>query len=69
MMCNECLDKKEATVYCTLTCAERQLPKHRKSAHGSEMEVDRVQDLVSPLHKVVEMTLTGDKTGADITFA
>lgn len=67
-MCNECLDKKEATVYCTLTCAGRHLPRHRRSVHGAEMEVDRIQGLVSPLHKVVEMTLTGEKVGADITF-
>lgn len=61
MACNECLDQKQATLFCSRGCADRNLPSHRKNKHA--LETDRVQDLMSPVSQMIGMTLTEEKTG------
>jgi len=63
MACNECLDQKQVTLFCSGGCAERNLPAHRKSKHGLETEAGSVRDLVSPVSQMVGVTLTEESTG------
>lgn len=63
MACNECLDKKQATLFCSLRCAERNLPAHRNGQHGLDTPVHEIKDLVSPLDSFMDMILTDEKTG------
>jgi hypothetical protein len=67
MACNECLDQKQVTLFCSRDCAERNLASHRKGKHGLETETETetgsVRDLVSPVSQIVGVTLTEESTG------
>lgn len=63
MACNECLDQKQATLFCSLRCAQVNLAAHRQSKHEVDTPSGNVQELVSPLAQMLAMTLTEEKTG------
>lgn len=61
--CNECLDEKQATLFCSQRCAGRNFPAHRKKQHGQDTPVEEIRDLVSPWQSYVDMILAPEKTG------
>lgn len=63
MACNECLDQKQATLFCSTRCAEKNLPAHRKIQHGLDTLGAEIRDLMSPLDSFMDMILTDEKTG------
>lgn len=68
VMCNECLDRKQATLFCTPRCADKNLASHRKMKHEMDTPAEEVQNLVSPLGKMAEMTLQKEKTGLEVKW-
>lgn len=61
--CNECLDQKQGTLFCSVRCAEKNLPAHRKSYHGLDTAAAEIRDLMSSLDSIVDQFLTGEGTG------
>ncbi len=62
MACNECLDQKQVTIFCTRACADRNLAAHRRMHHGARTD-GNVHDLVSPVSQLISLTLKDEKTG------
>ncbi|QPH17804.1 hypothetical protein C2857_002704 [Epichloe festucae Fl1] len=68
--CNECLERKQATLYCSERCAVANIAKHRLGKHGARTaheEEARGLVLVNPLQSFVEATLAGQNPGLKMT--
>lgn len=67
VVCSECLDLKQATLYCSERCAVANITEHRQSKHGVKTAAEEAQSLVSPLQLFVDSTLASKNPGLKIT--
>ncbi|KAG6014678.1 hypothetical protein E4U54_004974 [Claviceps lovelessii] len=66
--CNECLDLKKATLYCSERCAVANIGRHRFGKHGVKTAAaETARSLVTPLHQFVEATLTDQNPGLQMS--
>lgn len=61
--CNECLDRQEATLYCSDKCAAANIAKHRQKSHGAKTTANAAQALVRSLQPFVGSTLESKNPG------
>ncbi|KAG5914471.1 hypothetical protein E4U42_000474, partial [Claviceps africana] len=63
--CNECLERKRATLYCSESCAVANMAKHRREKHGAGTAgaAEKARSLVSRLQQFVETTLADQNPG------
>ncbi|KAG5981995.1 hypothetical protein E4U55_002429 [Claviceps digitariae] len=67
--CNECLDLKKATLYCSERCAVANIARHRLGKHGGKaVAAEKAQSLVRSLHQFVEVTLADQNPGLKMSL-
>ncbi|KAF5017518.1 hypothetical protein F66182_10547 [Fusarium sp. NRRL 66182] len=63
MVCKDCIDQKEASLYCSARCAAANLARHRQEKHGAKTAADEIKKLALPLWEFVEKTLKEGNPG------
>ncbi|KAM5379664.1 hypothetical protein ACJZ2D_003858 [Fusarium nematophilum] len=69
VVCKDCIDQKEASVYCSERCAAANLPRHRYHIHGVDTSADEIRKLALPLWELVEKTLKEGNPGLRFSLA
>ena len=57
LACRECLNQKQAKLFCSWNCAVQNLAQHRLAKHGVKTESGEVESLVQPAGDLVTSTL------------
>ncbi|KAF4980798.1 hypothetical protein FZEAL_3275 [Fusarium zealandicum] len=69
VVCKDCIDQKQASLYCSQRCAAANLPQHREDKHGAKTAADEIKKLALPLWELVEKTLKGSNPGLKFSLA
>lgn len=68
VVCKDCVEQKEASLFCTERCAEANLPRHMGEKHG-KTDLDEVRKLGEPLSELLEKKLKESNPGLKISLA
>ena len=63
VVCKECLDQSQLTVYCSEACAALHIADHRQSKHGVKTAPEETQSLLVALDEAVESILQKGNPG------
>ncbi|KAF5007847.1 hypothetical protein FDECE_5849 [Fusarium decemcellulare] len=69
VVCKDCIDQKQATLYCSERCAAANLARHRQDKHGVKTSADEINKLALPLWDLVNKTLAESNPGLKISTA
>ena len=61
--CGDCLDQKQATLFCSERCAVANVAEHRQSKHDLKTGTDEAASAVKPLKTFVDSTLEAKNPG------
>lgn len=68
VVCKDCVEQKEASLFCTERCAAANLPRHMEDKHGKTAG-DEVKKLAEPLSELLEKRLKESNPGLKISLA
>ncbi|KAJ4259762.1 hypothetical protein NW762_007693 [Fusarium torreyae] len=69
VVCKDCIDQKQASLYCSARCAAANLARHRQEKHGAKTAADEIKKLALPLWELVEKTLKEGNPGLKFSLA